>query len=276
LSVGTLLLAVGAQAEDPARPPASSYRVQQTFRLETTNTRHNPDTLQAVPVTTVVEGQVRFVLEQSLSGGDRLAGAWRLTRVEVDGPTTEPPEAADEGVEGALSLGLNWLREQEGREVSGSFVDLPVVPLGEADPPWLTNWLRWAQVGSFAGTDENPVRFARAGTGSLAPPGYVLEWLGSEFRQEPCHIQRARWTVPAIAAQDLLTPDMAAEGVKARTYSAAQSLEWVTQVDPVLVYAERSGVRETFWDMSGVKNPELQGLTFRLRLSVQVQVERLP
>lgn len=272
-----LLLILSAGARGGAQPAMVRYRVEQVFRLETTSAEAQPlpGRLRADPVTTAVEGRVRLLLEQRLEPNGR--GSWRFTGIEIDGPRTEPPEASDAGVERALKLGLDWMRQLEGQEFNGRIADLPVLPLGEAAPAWLTPWLRWAQTGSFSGVEQSPVVFPSTSSDSVPPAArYELEWVRSEFRQQLCHVQQARWVLPIAAAPDSLSAALAAEGVEARTHFAAQSLEWVTQESPALVYAERSGVRETFWDMTKVSKPELRDLVFRLRLAVQVRVERLP
>jgi hypothetical protein len=272
-----MLLVLTAGADGGAEAPLVRYRVEQVFRLETTSAEAQPlpGRLRADPVTTAVEGRVRLLLEQRLEPNGR--GSWRFTRIEADGPRTEPPEASDAGVDRALKLGLDWMRQLEGQEFNGNVADLPVFPLGEAAPAWLSPWLRWAQTGSFSGTEQSPVAFPLTDSDRAAPAAkYELEWVRSEFRQQMCHVQQARWVLPIAAAPDSLSPVLAAEGVEARTHLAAQSLEWVTQESPALVYAERSGVRETFWDMTKVSKPELRDLVFRLRLAVQLRVERLP
>ncbi len=272
-----LLLVLTAGAGGGAEAPLVRYRVEQVFRLETTSAEAQPlpGRLRADPATTAVEGRVRLLLEQRLEPNGR--GSWRFARIEAEGPRTEPPEASDTSVERALKLGLDWMRQLEGQEFNGSVADLPVLPLGEAAPPWLSSWLRWAQTGSFSGTEQSPVVFPSTNSDSVAPAAkYEVGWVRSEFRQQLCHVQQARWVLPITAAPDSLSPALAAEGVEARTHFAAQSLEWVTQESPALVYAERSGVRETSWDMTKVSKPELRDLVFRLRLAVQVRVERLP
>jgi hypothetical protein len=271
----TLLLAIVVPFGGRAQSPVVRYRVEQVLRLETTQSQRDPATLQAAPLTTAVEGRVRFVLEQGLRDAAAGKGTWRFTKVEVEGPRTEPPGAADAGVQRALALGLSWMKELDGQAVSGNWEEIPVLPLGEAPPPWLTAWLRWAQTGHFSGLEGSPVRFpSRAGRETRAD--YDLTWQRSDFRQRPCHVQQARWVLPVVSSAESVTVELAAKGVQARTHFAAQSLEWVTQTDPALVYAERSGVRETFWDMSRVEDPDLRDMVFRLRLSVQVRVEWLP
>ncbi|MBI2956717.1 MAG: hypothetical protein HYY26_05335 [Acidobacteria bacterium] len=255
-----------------AEPAPNRYRVEQVIRLETTTAQGG----DARPMTTVVEGRVRFLLEQELEASQPGYGSWRFTQVEVSGPRTEPPERADPGVERALVLGLDWMRRLEGQHFSGSLSDVPVIPLGEPAPPWLTEWLRWAQTGSFAGVEANPVA-QRPPDGSGEPPVvYEVRWVRREFRQQPCHVQQARWATPVRAAPGSLSASLASEGVEARSYFAGHSLEWVAQEAPALIYAERSAARETFWSLEKVQKPELQGLVFRLRLAVEVRVERLP
>lgn len=270
------LLLVPVAGVSPVEPPAPvRYRVEEVFRLETTTARP-----QGEPATTAVEGRVRLLLEQRLEPGNPLQGVWRFAEVEVEGPRSEPAEAQDARTERALALGLAWMKQLEGKEFTGPLADLPVLPLGEARPAWLTAWLRWAQTGGFSGREGNPVPWTPAVEAEATPPGpavaYELRWLRTEFRQAPCHVQQARWTLPVGPARGSVTPDLAAEGVEARAHFSALSLEWVSQDNPALVYAERSGVRETFWNLEKVKKPELRGLVFRLRFSVKVRVERLP
>src|SRR3990167_1260865 len=256
----------------PEAPPPVRYRVEQVFRLETTTARP-----QAEPATTAVEGRVRFLLEQQLEeAGPPVRGVWRIAEVHVEGPRTEPADKGDPRVERTMALGLEWLRRQEGQEFHGDFLDLPVFPLGEAAPAYLTHGLRGAQTGVFAGVREAPLRFARQDSSDNLPFAYQVRWLRSEFRQAPCHVQQARWTLAVQPAPGSVPADLAAEGVEARTHFAALSLEWVSQDNPRLIYAERSGVRETFWNLEKVKKAELRELVFRLRFSVQVRVERLP
>lgn len=273
--IAALLLALCAPTTAGAQAPVVRYRVEQVIRLETTQSQRDPGTLQVTPATTVVEGRVRFVLEQREPENGTGAGQWRFTAVEVEGPSTEPVEAANEGVQDALALGLSWMKELEDEEYRGAGETIPVLPLGEEAPAWLSAWLRWAQTGQYAGLEGSPVQLPSA-TASADRVGYELTWLRSEYRQQPCHVQQARWVLPVVSAPQSVTEELAAQGVRARTHFAAQSLEWVAPTEPALVYAERSGVRDTFWDMSGVENPELRDLVFRLRLSVQVRVGRLP
>lgn len=272
-----------------ARPSFARYRVEQVFRLETTTAEAQPlpGRLRAEPVTTAMEGRVRLILEQrweedpagrdssrALPNGAR--ATWRFTQVEVEGPSAEPAGATNPEVERALVLGLAWMRQLEGEEFSDLVSDLPVLPLGEAPPGWLTAWLRWAQTGGFAGVDSSPVALPASSEAEAAAANYQVQWLRSDFRQELCHVQQARWVVPVQAAPASVSPELAAEGVEARTHFAATSLEWVSQGNPELVYAERSAVRETYWNLEKVKKPELRELVFRLRFAVQVRVERLP
>lgn len=268
LPVALLLLLLGSASA--GQPPLSRYRVEQIVRLETTSAQAQPlpGRLRADPVTTVVEGRVRLVLEQRAAGEGAGQSSWRCAQVEIEGPRTEPAAAGSADVERALALGLGWMQQLDGQEFAGALADLPVLPLGEAAPAWLTSWLRWAQTGSYSSPDQDPV-FSPAAN-------YELEWLRSESRQRLCHVQRARWTLPVTPAPGSLPASLVAEGVEAYTHFAAQSLEWVAQDDPVLVYAERSGVRETFWSLGKVKKPELRELVFRLRLGVEVRLERLP
>ncbi|MEE8200605.1 MAG: hypothetical protein V3R29_05480 [Candidatus Acidoferrales bacterium] len=248
------------------------YRVEQTIRLETTSARPQPvaGQLQAEPVTAVVEGRVRFLLAQKLDPDTPGQGKWHFAEVEVEGPRRDPIGAATRESAAALAAALAGMRQLEGREFNGPGAQLPVLPLGEASPAWLTAWLRWAQTGSFSGIEESPVELP-GGKGS-----YEVNWLRSDFRQVPCHVQQASWTVPVQPAPGSLPPDLAAQGVEARTYFAAQSLEWVGRESPVLIYAERSAVRETFWELKNVERPELRQLVFRLRLVVELRVQRLP
>lgn len=265
-----LLVPVAGVSPGESSAPAR-YRVEQVFRLETTTARP-----EAEPTTTAVEGRVRWLLEQQVEeAGPPARGLWRILEVSVEGPRTEPADRGDPRVERTMALGLEWLRRQKGQEFHGAFLDLPVFPLGEAAPAYLTDWLRWAQTGSFADATTDPLKFARQDSSNTRPTAYEVRWLRSEFRQAPCHVQQARWTLPVGPAPGSVTPDLEAEGVEARTHFSALSLEWVTQENPALVYAERSGVRETFWNLEKVKKPELRELVFRLRFSVKVRVERL-
>lgn len=261
-----LLCVPTARADESA---TTRYRIEQVVRLETTSAPETPPPgqLWPPPVTTAVEGRFRFVVEHRPASGDE-AERWRLTDVETDGPNTDPPDARDAGVERVFILGLNWIRNLDGREFKGGAEELPVFPLGEATPPWLTTWLHWAQTGSFADRDHNPV--------ALPEATYLVEWLRSETRQTLCHVQRARWAQPVAEASESLPASLAAAGVEARTIFAAQSLEWVAQDGSALVYAERSGVRETYWELEKVSQPELRHLVFRLRLAVELRLERLP
>jgi len=267
LSLGLLSSAAVAAAEEP---PATRYRVEQVVRLETTSTPDTPPPpgqLWPPPVTTSVEGRFRYVLEHR-AGDATGPGSWRLQRVETEGPRTEPAEARQEGVERVFVLGLNWMHNLEGREFAGGLEELPVFPLGETPPPWLATWMQWAQTGNFSDRERNPV--------ALPEADYSVEWLRSETRQTLCHVQRARWAQPVADVTDSLPAQMVAAGVEARTHFAAQSLEWVAQDQPALIYAERSGVRETYWDMKKVSQPALRDQVLRLRLSVELRLERLP
>ncbi|HSC77685.1 MAG TPA: hypothetical protein VLB32_03900 [Candidatus Acidoferrales bacterium] len=256
-----------AQEEAPAR-----YRVEQVFRLETLSAEEMalPGRLRTEPVTTAYIGRFRFVLEQSA------AKKWKFTQVETEPPTTEPPERADAGVERVLQMGLDWMKRLDGQEFSGAVSELPAMPLGESAPAWLTTWLRWAQTGSFSGTESDPIGLAAALKVDPSSVSYQLQWLRAESRQVPCHVQQARWAIPPGPADDSLPAQLAAQGVEAHTSFSAQSLEWVSQENPTLIYAERSGTRDTSWTLEKVDRPELKELVFRLRLVMQVQVERLP
>jgi len=257
-------------------PPTSRYRVEQVFRLETLSQEELevPGRLRTEPVSTAYVGRFRFVLEQT---GDAAGGAkWKVTQVETEPPTTEPPERADANVERVLKMGLDWMKRLDGQEFSGPWSDLPVMPLGESAPAWLTTWLRWAQTGAFSGMEGDPVRLAEALKVEPSSVSYQLQWLRAESRQVPCHVQQARWTLPPGPAEESLPPQLAARGVEAHMQFAAQSLEWVSQENPTLIYAERSALRETFWTLEKVDKPELKELVFRLRLVMQVRVERLP
>ena len=262
------LLLLGAPVASTEQSAVTRYRVEQVVRLETTSAPEAPPPgqLWPPPVTTAVEGRFRYVLEQRPADSPG-AESWRLTDVETDGPRTEPAEARDAGVERVFQLGLNWIRNLEGREFRGGPEELPAFPLGEAAPPWLTTWLHWAQTGRFADRERNPV--------TLPEASYQVEWLRSETRQTLCHVQRVRWAQPVAEAPESLPASLAAAGVEAHTLFAAQSLEWVAQDQPVLVYAERSGVRETYWELEKVSQADLRHLVFRLRLSVELRLERL-
>jgi hypothetical protein len=259
-----------------AQPATARFRVEQVIRVETTTAqaRQLLGATHLEPVRSALEARVRFTLEQQLqSGGPPVAGLWRFSRVEVEGPRRDS-SAGDAEVERSLALGLELMRQLEGREVSGNFRDLPGFPLGEAEPKRLSDWMRWATLGSFAGIEADPLN--ASGHHGEAVATYQIRWLRSAFRQAPCHVQEARWTLPIAPAAGAVPAELAAEGVEARTHFAAQSLEWVTQENPELMYAERSGVRETYWSLEKVQRPELQQLVFRLRLVVQVRVERIP
>ncbi|MFQ5662687.1 MAG: hypothetical protein ACE5HL_02520 [Terriglobia bacterium] len=291
----------GAGGQTPQ--PFIRYRVEQVIRLETITAEAQPlpGRLRAQPVSTGVEGRVRFVLEQRWEenpagrGSPRATnarGTWRFTQVEVEPPHAETPGRASAGVAQVLAVGLAWMQQLDAREFSGAISELPVIPLGEAPPRRLTSWLRWAQTGTFAGVEKDPVTLATASPESAPPFGsgqaptpeppaadYKVQWLRSEFRSRSaalCHVQQARWAVPVAAAPASVSAELAAAGVEARSYFSAQSLEWVSQESPALVYAERSAVSETFWSLAKVKKPEVQELVFRIRLGVQVRVERLP
>jgi len=271
------LLLAGASAVG-AEEPVARYRVEQVLRLETLSAEERPvpGRMPAEPVRTSVRGRLVLVLEQRIEPGQPSRGAWRFTQVEVEPPHTEPAGRADAGVERVFVLAMDWMKRLEGQEFSGELSELPVLPLGESAPPWLTSWLRWAQTGAFSGLEGDPANVGAAAD-SPAPASYQLNWLRSDFRRVPCHVQQARWAVARqVGPPESLPPTLAAEGVEARTHFAAQSLEWVSQENPTLIYAERSGVRETYWSLAGVEKPELKELVFRLRLAVEVRVERLP
>ncbi len=271
-------LVLGGASAGRAEEPVVRYRVEQMLRLETVSVegRPVPGQMAAEPVRSSVRGRLWMVLEQRREPGAPGRGTWRFTQVEIEPPQTEPAGRADEGVERVFALAMGWVKRLEGQEFSGALSELPVLPLGESAPPWLTSWLRWAQTGAFSGLEGDPARVAEQVSSNPAPVSYQLNWLRSELRGVPCHVQQARWAVPVMPAPDSLPPTLAAEGVEAGTHFAAQSLEWVSQQNPTLIYAERSGVRETFWSLGGVDRPELKELVFRLRLAVEVKVERLP
>lgn len=265
--------ASGAQTEAPAR-----YRVDQVFRLETLSAEEMalPGRLRAEPVTTAYIGRFRFVLEQSTDATAPGGKKWKFAQVEIEPPTTEPPERADAGVERVLQMGLDWMKRLDGQEFSGAVSELPAMPLGESAPAWLTTWLRWAQTGGFSGTESDPIGLAAMLKVDPSPVSYQLQWLRAESRQVPCHVQQARWAIPPVPADDSLPAQLVAQGVEAHTSFSAQSLEWVSQESPTLIYAERSGTRDTSWTLEKVDRPELKELVFRLRLVMQVRVERLP
>lgn len=274
-------LALGAPPGGAQSPPAR-YRVEQVFRLETTTAQPQPSPghVRPQPLTTAVEGRVHLLLEQRLEESSPMHGTWRFVVVEVDGPHAEPSGTASAETERALALGLAWMQQLQGQEFSGPLTELPVLPLGEAQPAWLTAWLRWAQTGAFAGVEEDPVDWSLSEATGADPEketaSYQVRWLRSEFRQVPCTVQQARWAVPVQAAPGSVSADLAAAGVQARTHFSGLSLEWVSQEDPALIYAERSGVREIFWKLENVASPQLRDLVFRLRFAVEVRVERLP
>ncbi len=263
-------------AQTEPQPPR--YRVEQVFRLETFSAEELavPGRLRTEPVSTAYVGRFHFVLEQTADARAPGGQAWKFTQVETEPPSTEPPERADAGVERVLAMALDWMKQLEGQEFSGPLSDLPALPLGESAPAWLTAWLRWAQTGGFSGAEGDPAGLAAALKVDPSPVSYQLQWLRGESRQVPCHVQQARWAVAATPAADSLPPQLAAQGVEAHTTFAAQSLEWVSQESPTLIYAERSGTRETFWTLEKVDKPELQEMVFRLRLVMQVRVQRLP
>ncbi|MFQ5777742.1 MAG: hypothetical protein ACE5IP_07015 [Terriglobia bacterium] len=275
-AAGLVLVVAGGDSRPDE--PFTRYRVEQTIRLETASAPAQParGIGGAAPTnTTTVEARVRWILEQRLRPDTVGEGTWRFTEVKVEGPQVEPAEASNPGVERALALGLEWIRKQEGREFAGALAELPVVPLGEAEPAWLAAWLRWAQTGIFSGAEKSPVSLP-GGAGEGTSAIYEVRWLRTEARQVLCTVQQARWTVPVRPAMESVAPALAAQGVEARTHFAAQSLEWVSQQNPTLVYAERSGVRETFWNLEKVSQPDLRQMVFRLRFAVEVRVERLP
>jgi hypothetical protein len=238
-----------------AEEPVLRYRVEQVLRLETMSVeeRPTPERLPAEPLRTRVRGRLWMVLEQRREPASG-RNTWRFTQVEIELPQTEPAGRADEGVERVFLMALGFVKRLEGQEFTGPLSQLPVLPLGESAPPWLTSWLRWAQTGAFSGIEGDPAGIGEA-AGDNPPVSYQLNWLRGEFRRVPCHVQQARWTIPVTPAPDLLP---------------------VSQENPTLIYAERSGVRETFWSLAGVERPELKELVFRLRLAVEVRVERLP
>lgn len=278
IALAVIALASGA-LDGRAQAEVKRYRVEQVIRLETTSAvvKPLPGRVRATPTQSAVEARVRFVLEQKLEEGQTPPrGVWRFREVEVEGPRAEPAETTNPGVERVFTLGLEWMRRLEGQDFSGFFEDVPMFPLGEAPPPWMTSWLRWAQLGSFAGVDGSSLINGREDNPPRTRPAYQIQWLRSEFRRVPCHVQLARWVAPVAPAPESVPAELAAEGVEARTHFSAQSLEWVSQENPGLIYAERSGVRETYWTLEKVQKPELQELVFRLRLVVQVRVERMP
>jgi hypothetical protein len=272
-----VVLIVGAATLGHAQEPGARYRVEQVLRLETLSVEEKPvpGRMAAEPVRTSVRGRLRMVLEQRHHPEAPERVAWRFAQVEFDPPQTEPAGRADEGVERVFLLAMGFMKRLEGQEFDGHLNELPVLPLGESAPPWLASWLRWAQTGSIAGLDGDPANVSEAAA-DAPRVSYQLNWLRSDFRQVPCHVQQARWAAPVVSAQDSLPASLAAEGVSASTYFAAQSLEWVSQQAPVLIYAERSGVRETFWTLAAADKPDLEELVWRLRLAVEVRVERLP
>ncbi|MFQ5723588.1 MAG: hypothetical protein ACE5G6_03775, partial [Terriglobia bacterium] len=81
------------------------YRVEQTIRVETTSARPQPvaGQLQAEPVTAVVEGRVRFLLEQELDKDVPGHAMWRFAQVEVEGPRRDPIGAATRESAAALA-----------------------------------------------------------------------------------------------------------------------------------------------------------------------------
>ncbi len=269
------LLAASTVAGQQAAPHRR-YRVEQVFRLETTTAEPAGvgGAPSAEPVTVTGEGRVRFVLEQQAS--EDSSPRWRFTQVETQAPETDAEGEIGQGVQLALALGLRWMHQLDGKEFTGSVAQLPVFPLGESRLAWLTAWLRWAQTGSFSGVEGSPVALPANPGQEEDGASYELRWLRSDFRQENCNVQQARWAVAVQASADAVSPALAAEGVEARTFFSAQSLEWISQRNAELVYAERSGVRETFWSLEKVQKADVHELVFRFRLAVQVRIERLP
>lgn len=268
------LLAASTVAGQQAAP-RRRYRVEQVFRLETTTAEpvSTGGAATAEPVTVTGEGRVRFVLEQQAS--EDSSPRWRFTQVETQAPETDAEGEIGQGVQLALALGLRWMHQLDGKEFTGSVAQLPVFPLGESRPAWLTAWLRWAQTGGFSGVEGSPMALPASPGQEEDGASYELRWLRSDFRQENCNVQQARWAVTVQASADAVSPALAAEGVEARTFFSAQSLEWISQRNAELVYAERSGVRETFWSLEKVQKPDVHELVFRFRLAVQVRIERL-
>lgn len=265
------LLAASTVAGQQAAP-RRRYRVEQVFRLETTTAEPaSTGAAAASPVTVTGEGRVQFVLEQQAS--EDSSPRWRFTQVETQAPETDAEGEIGQGVQLALALGLRWMHQLDGKEFTGSVGKLPVFPLGESRPAWLTAWLRWAQTGGFSGVEGSPMALPTGREENSS--SYELRWLRSDFRQENCNVQQARWAVAVQASADAVSPALAAEGVEARTFFSAQSLEWISQRNAELVYAERSGVRETFWSLEKVQKPDVHELVFRFRLAVQVRIERL-
>ncbi len=270
------------------------YRVEQVVRLESFATITDEETGELSRGMIAAEGRVRFQLtEERYAQGPPL---FRFSEVTVERPTVTGGGELVMGMQAAMAMGLESLRRLEGREVEGDFSALPVFPLGESDPPWLTAWLRWAQTGNFSGIEGSPVALPGAKdrdkdndeskAENHTASSYQIKWLRTETRGQQgvlCHVQQSRWSVPVQEAPGSLSPALAEKGVVARTYFAGQSLEWIAQNDPYLVFAERSAVRETFWDLSSVQDAELleqmptaAGRPFRMRLTVQVRVEHLP
>ena len=203
------------------------------------------------------------------------AGAWRFDNVEIAAPRADPPGSASANAEQALATALASIARLDGQTLRGKISELTVIPLGETPPEWLTSWLRFAGTGLLSPAHSDPVVFPAA-TDTREEVAYQLRWLRSEFRQELCHVQQARWTAPLQPAQASLPEALAAQGVVARTHFAAHSLEWVSQATGELVRAERSAARETSYTLENVAQPELRAVAFRLRLAVTLRLDRLP
>ena len=192
------LLGLAPVSVAQTEPQPTRYRVEQVFRLETFSAEELavPGRLRTEPVATAYVGRFRFILEQTQDAKALAGRRWKFTQVEIEPPTTEPPERADAGVERVLRMSLDWMQRLDGQEFSDPLSDLPALPLGESAPAWLTAWLRWAQTGGFSGTEGDPAGLAAALKASPSPVSYQLQWLRGESRQVPCHVQQARWTVP--------------------------------------------------------------------------------
>ena len=249
------------------------YRVEQTVQVETTSAepvRVLTWTLPE-PVSTRVEGRVVFILVR------RGQGDWQLEKIELAPMRAEPSVAANAPAATSLAAALVAFAQQEGKTFWGDWRALPVLGLGEGKPAWLSGWLQWAQAGLAAPAEADPLTLVapKAKSPTLLAR-YVHRRLRSDFRQEVCGVEQVRWLLPAQATPSAVSAELATAGIEARTHFAAESLEWLGQQSGELIYAERSAVRETFWDLEKVTKPGLRQLGFRYRLGVTLRVERLP
>jgi len=204
-------------------------------------------------------------------------GEWQLENVELAPMRAEPSVRANTPAATSLAAALLAFAQQEGKTFSGDWRALPVLALGESEPAWLSGWVQWAQAGLAAPAEADPLTLALPKEKSSALLArYVRRRLRSDFRQEVSWVEQVHWLLPAQATPSAVSAELAAAGIEARTRFAAESLEWVGQQSGELIYAERSAVRETFWNLEKVTEPELKQVRFRYRLGVTLRVERLP